>query len=49
MTETTIIPPKMNMAVLLSAVLMGVSGDGHVAGVVGLVEGYCVTITPVLR
>ena len=48
MTETTIIPPKMKMAVVdLSAVLMSKSGDGLVLGMVGQVEGCCVTITPV--
>ena len=51
MTETTIIPIKTAGAgvVLLSAVLMGASGD--VAGVVGQlqVEGCCITTTPVNR
>ena len=49
MTETTIIPPKMKMAVVLSAMLVGISGDGLVlhVGAVGQVEGCCVTITPV--
>ena len=49
MSKTTIIPPKMKMAVLLSSVLMGISGNGLVVGVVGPVEGCCATITPVLR
>ena len=49
MTERTIIPPRMAGAVLLPAVLMGISGD--VAGVVGQlqVEGCCVTNTPVKK
>ena len=49
MTKTTPIPPKMAGVVLLPAVLMGISGD--VAGVMGqlLVEGCCVTATPVKK
>ena len=51
MTETTTVPPKMKMTVVVSAELMGISGDGlvlHVhVGVVGQGEGCCVTITPV--
>ena len=38
-TKKTIIPPKMAGVVLLPAVLMGISGDAHVAGVLMDISG----------
>ena len=48
-TKITIIPPKIAAVLLLPAELMGISGDVHVAGMVGQlhVEGCWVTATPV--
>ena len=49
MIQVTIITSKMERVVLLPAVLVGISGDVHVAGMVGQlhVEGSWVTDTPV--
>ena len=49
MTKTTRSPPRMASVLLLPVVLMGISGDVHVAGMVGQlhIEGCCVTATPV--
>ena len=51
MMTKIMITPKMSKVVLLPAVLMVISGDVHVTGMVGQlhahVEGCCVTATPV--
>ena len=51
MIGTATIPPKMAGEMLFPAVLMGISGDVQMAGVVGQlqVEGSCVTTTPVKK